>query len=331
MKQAPTPETPVAPAAKPPRRIGRYVLAVILTLGLIDAASTRDLPRETLIAKYATGPSRFLVLPGGARVHYREQGAANGPVLVLLHGSNSSLHTWEPWVALLSDTFRIVTFDLPGHGLTGPVPGEDYSPDGMVKFVEAVRAKLGLKHFYLAGNSMGGHVAWRYTIAHPKQVDKLVLVDASGLNHLLPDAQQPKIPLGFRIMRTPVLNRIVEVVTPHDIVEKSTRAVFIDQGKVTPAMIDRYYDLLLFPGNRRATRLRAGAKVDLSTVDRLGEIKVPSLILSGQRDVLVPVQAARLLHERIAGSTLIEYPNVNHIPMEEIPERSAADVRAFLR
>ena len=138
------------------------------------------------------------------------------------------------------------------------------------------------------------------------------------------------MPLGFRILRTPGLNLLASVITPRSMVEKSTRAVFSDQTHVTSAMIDRYYDLLRYPGNRYATRLRATAPVDLSVVDRLAEITAPTLVLSGDRDVLVPVQAARLLHQRIHGSKLIEYPNVNHIPMEEIPERSASDVRAFL-
>jgi pimeloyl-ACP methyl ester carboxylesterase len=65
-------------------------------------------------------------------VHVRDQGNTDGPAIVLLHGSNASLHTWEPWVAQLGDRFRIVTMDMPGHGLAGRTPGDDYSPMGMV-------------------------------------------------------------------------------------------------------------------------------------------------------------------------------------------------------
>ncbi len=322
----PVPATSPSPA----RRWGRWLLVLVIVLGVCDSVTTADLPPAMLIVKYGSRPSKFMRLPSGARVHYRDRGNPSAPALLLLHGSNSSLHTWEPWVARLSSSFRVVTLDLPGHGLTGPVPGDDYSPEGMASFVDAFRTQLGLQHFYLAGNSMGGHIAWRYTLAHAKVVDKLVLVDASGLNQLLPPDAQPKIPLGMRITRTPVLNQLVRFVTPRHTVEQSLRATFVDQSKVTPQMIDRYYELLLFPGNRQTVTLRASAPVDLSTADRLPQIKAPTLILSGQSDTLVPVQAARIFHERIAGSRLIEYPKVGHIPMEEIPERSASDVRQFL-
>lgn len=323
--------------AKRPRRARdpwqlavQLLVVLVIVLGSADAVHTPELPRETLVAKYGTPPSRFLKLPSGARMHYRDQGNARGPVLVLLHGSTSSLHTWEPWVAHLGDAFRIVRFDLPGHGLTGPVQSEDYSPDGMVKFVEQARRALGLARFHLAGSSMGGHVAWRYALAHPDAVERLVLVAASGLNHLLPEDQQPNVPLGMRILRTPFLNRIAEWTTPRRAVEQTTRAVFADPRLVTDAMVDRYRELLLYPGNRRATRLRAAAKVDLRAAERLNEIHAPTLVLNGAADVLVPAATGRIFQQRIAGAERIEYPNVGHLPMEEVADQSAADVRAFL-
>jgi pimeloyl-ACP methyl ester carboxylesterase len=298
---------------------------------MVLLARTPDLPKGYLEKKYAPWPSAFLQLPGGARVHYRDQGSPGAPALVLLHGSNSSLHTWEPWVRALSATFRVVSLDLPGHGLTGPVPGDDYSPDGMAAFLDEFRKKLGLEHFYLAGNSMGGNVSLRYTLAHPDVVEKLVLLDARGVNHLLPPQNQPEVPIGFRLMRTPVLNRIATFTTPRSFVEKTTRAVFVDQSLVTKEMIERYYELLLFPGNRRATRLRAAAPADLPDADRLREIRAPTLILWGSGDKLIPEAAADVFRARIRGSRVIVYQDVGHLPMEEVPARSAADTLAFLR
>jgi pimeloyl-ACP methyl ester carboxylesterase len=231
---------------------------------------------------------------------------------------------------MLSTTFRVVSLDLPGHGLTGSVPGDDYSPDGMAAFLEAFRKKLGLQRFCLAGNSMGGNVSFRYTLAHPDVVEKLVLVDSGGVNHLLPPNKQPDVPLGMRIIRTPVINRIAAFTTPRNLVEKSVRSVFVDQSLVTSEMIDRYYELLRYPGNRRATRLRAAAPIDVSAVERLGEIRAPTLVLWGSEDKLVPVEAAEIFHARIPGSRVIVYPDVGHVPMEEVAARSAADTLAFL-
>lgn len=328
--QAPTTSERSRRTRDPWQIAARWYLALVIVLGLADSAHTLDIAHETLVAKYGGPKSRFVALPCGARLHYRDQGDPSGPLLVLVHGSNSSLHTWETWVSRLGDTFRIVSFDLPGHGLTGPIPSEDYSPDGMVKVLDEARRALRLPRFHLAGNSMGGHVAWRYTLAHPEAVDKLVLVAASGVNHLLPESEQPDIPLGFRIIRTPGLNRLAEWTTPRRVVERSTRAVFADPSRATDAMVDRYHELLLHPGNRRATRLRASASIDPRAAERLGEIKAPTLVLTGEKDVLVPRGTGPIFHQRIPGSTLIEYPNVGHLPMEEAADRSAADVRAFL-
>jgi len=114
------------------------VVVLVLLAGAFWYFSDPDIPRATLEAKYATPPSEFIMLPDGARAHVRDQGNKSGPVLVLIHGSNASLFTWEPWVARLGNSYRIVTMDLQGHGLTGAVPNGDYSQEGMVKFVVAI-------------------------------------------------------------------------------------------------------------------------------------------------------------------------------------------------
>jgi pimeloyl-ACP methyl ester carboxylesterase len=129
-----------------------------LLVGTFFYLSVPDIPRSVLEAKYATPPSQFLTLADGARVHYRDQGPKNAPVLVLVHGSNASLFTWEPWIARLGDTYRIVTMDMPSHGLTGAVPSHDYSQKGMAAFFKQVADKIGLEAFAIGGHSMGGGV-----------------------------------------------------------------------------------------------------------------------------------------------------------------------------
>ncbi|HUB85461.1 MAG TPA: alpha/beta fold hydrolase, partial [Rhizomicrobium sp.] len=189
--------------------MGRFLIGVLIGLAILAGAfwffSDPDIPRSVLEAKYATPPSEFIMLPDGARAHVRDQGNKNGPVLVLVHGSNASLFTWEPWVARLHNDFRIVTMDMPGHGLTGAVPDQDYSQEGMVKFVDEVADKLGLKKFAIGGNSMGGGVAARYAEEHPDRVTALILVDAAGE----PTPMGDRVPLVFKIARIPVLNKIL--------------------------------------------------------------------------------------------------------------------------
>jgi pimeloyl-ACP methyl ester carboxylesterase len=288
-----------------------------------------DKSKAELLPKYGQAPSQFIELAGGAVAHVRDQGRMDGPALVLVHGSNASLHTWEPWVKLLGGKYRIVTMDMPGHGLTGAVPGDDYSRDAMVKFTHEVVGKLGLTQYAIGGNSMGGGVAFQYAEDYPGEVTALILVDAGGLPRKAdPDARTP---LAFRIARMPVINRIFQFVTPRAMFEEGVRKVFVDQSKVTDEMIDRYYDLTLYDGNRRATGLRFALPAGGSELaDKAGGIAAPTLILWGDKDGLIPVETAHEFERLIKGSKVVIYQDVGHIPMEEAPEQSAADVDAFL-
>ena len=314
------------------KRIFRGVgVVILLALVVIVVSAVRfDKSKGDLLPIYTNTASQFLALPDGAIAHVRDQGNKAGPVIVLVHGSNASLHTWEPWIAILGAKYRIVTMDMPGHGLTGAVPSEDYSRTGMVAFVHAVTQKLGLTRYAIGGNSMGGGVAAQYTETYPGEVSALILVDASGI----PRKHQPgeKIPLGFRLARMPGLNKILLYVTPRSIIDEGLRKVFVDQSKVTEEMVARYYDLTLYDGNRRATGIRFRLPPnDEDVVSKLGTIKAPTLILWGDKDGLIPVEYAGEFAKRILASKVVIYPNVGHIPMEEVAEKSAADVQGFLK
>ncbi len=137
-----------------------------------------------------------------------------------------------------------------------------------------------------------------------------------------------------RLAQTPWLNHSWQTplyVSPRSIFAEGVRKVFVDQSKVTEEMIDRYYDLNLYDGNRRATGIRFRLpSTDEAVSEKLGQIRAPTLILWGDKDGLIPVANASEFEKRIAGARAVIYPNVGHIPMEEVPEKSAADVDAFL-
>ena len=102
-----------------------------------------DTDPAAMRAKYTNAASRFVEVEPGLKVHIRVEGKADGPALLLLHGSNSSLQTWEPWVARLGNDYRIVSLDLTGHGLTGPHPKRDYRVATTVGVVDAVVEDFG--------------------------------------------------------------------------------------------------------------------------------------------------------------------------------------------
>jgi pimeloyl-ACP methyl ester carboxylesterase len=307
--------------------LGFLVVIAAVAVGGYFYLSEPDIPRAVLEAKYATPPSQFLTLADGARVHYRDQGPKNAAALVLVHGSNASLFTWEPWVARLGDTYRIVTMDMPSHGLTGAVPSGDYSQQGMAKFVADVADKIGLAKFAIGGNSMGGGVAARFAEDYPNRVTALILVDAGGM----PSMQGDHVPIGFRIARTPVLNQLMLHITPRRLFSEGLHDSFEHQNLITPAMVDQYWELNRMTGTREATMKRFQIPFDTYIKDHAGQIKAPTLILWGAKDHLIPVAAAYEYQKAIAGSQLIVFPDAGHILQEDEADKSAAAVKAFLQ
>ena len=302
--------------------IGGFLL---LLLGAFWYSSQPDIPRAILEAKYAGPPSRFVTLPEGTRAHVRDRGPRDALTLVLIHGSNASLYTWEPWAKRLSDRFRVITLDLPGHGLTGAVPNGDYTQEGMVKFIDEVAAILGLQRFAIGGNSMGGRASVLFTIKHPERVTHLILIDSGGL----PTKQVETTSLAYRLMGIPIANRLLLHITPRSLVIDGLNSAIVHKDIITDEMIDRYWDFIRMDGTREATITRGRIR-DNRIRDDIPNIKTPTLILWGEDDRTIPVEAAYTFHAAIAGSKLIVYPNTGHVPQEEVAVESAADVRAFL-
>lgn len=306
-----------------------FFLALVAVLAVVFFfLRTPDADPAAMLAKYGGENAKFAE-GDGVRIHYRDQGNPDGPAIILLHGNSASLQTWEPVVALLADDYRIITYDQPGHGLTGPSADEDYSASGLMKALDAVSAAAGVDRFILGGNSMGGWMSWRYAVERPERVEALILMDASGMP-LLPGETEPPLNIGFKLLRIKWLRPLVSQITPRSIVEKSLKDTIVDDALVTDAMVDRYWELLRYPGNRRAAALRTDVDREEAMADRVSEITAPTLILWGAEDQLVYATAANTFDERIPNSEAIVYENVGHIPMEEVPDRVASDIRAFL-
>lgn len=313
------------------RVVAAVLVAIVLALGALAAVIYRpDLPLETIERDYGdrllTEHSTFLGLEPGLRVHYRDEGVADAPVIVLLHGSNSSLQTWEPWVARLSKTERLISLDLPGHGLTGPAPDGDYSDAAMDRFVDAFTKKLGLSQFVLAGHSMGGGIAWRYAVNHPERVSRLILVAASGLPPLA--KQEPS--LVFRLARTPVVRDLMTKVSLRPLIKGALLDAYGDKRFVTEALIERYEILQRRAGNRAASLARLNLPRAYPLAGKLGSIAAPTLVLWGSEDKLVPVGDAARFGADIKSANVIVYPGIGHMVQEEAADESAAAVATFL-
>ena len=221
-------------------------LIVMLAVGFF-ALRTPDTDRREMIAKYTDDRSKFLDTPDG-RIHYRDEGRRDGPVLLLLHGSSSSLHTWEPLVALLADRYRLISFDMPGHGLTGPSKSADYRANALIESATNVLDAAGVERATWVGSSMGGWVAWRAALAVPQRVAGLVLVGAVGAE----TGEEFKPYIGARVAKTWLGGKLMPSVTPLWLVRKSVTESMADPALVTEALVMRYWELLRLPGNRQA-------------------------------------------------------------------------------
>lgn len=308
------------------RLFGGLLLVTALALALSRAP---DRPVETLVARWALPPSDFIEVRGQV-VHLRDQGPRDDPLpLLLIHGTAASLHTWEGWTAALKGQHRVISFDLPGFGLTGPFAGEytpgDYHGETYARFVLDLLDALQVPRAVVGGNSLGGEVAWRLAVMAPERVAALVLVDATG-----PAIAPESVPLGFVIARLPVVNRITEWVLPRSVVAQSVASVYGDPSRVTPELVDRYFELTLRDGNRRALGQRMQHWVIGEGAERLARITQPTLIVWGGRDRLVPPAAGQQFQQQVAGSRLVVFDELGHVPHEEDPARTVVPVKEFL-
>ncbi len=300
-------------------------LAALLLLLALVAFWAPDRSVESLKPRWAPPPSVFINVDG-LQVHVRDEGVRDDPVpIVLIHGTSASLHTWDGWAAELKKTRRVIRLDLPAFGLTGPFADNDYTLLHYTRFMHAFLDKLGVQRCILAGNSFGGQVAMVTLLAKPERVEKLILVDSSGYP-LAPAS----IPIGFRMVRMPVVSSLAQVMLPQRIVEDSTRNVYGDPSRVTPELVDRYYELTLREGNRRALGERI-KQIEIDAItERIPQIKTPTLILWGGRDRLIPLEAGQRFAKDISGSRLRVFEDLGHVPHEEDPARTVAAVQAFL-
>ena len=312
------------------KRFANILISVVL-LALVALTATAawnwapDRPVAQLKPRWALPPSQFVALDG-MQVHLRDQGPRDDPApIVLLHGTSASLHTWEGWVAALQNKRRVISLDLPGFGLTGPFLDGDYRMAHYSAFLANVLDLLQVPRAVVAGNSFGGQLAWQFALDHPQRVERLVLVDAAGYPR-----NATSIPIGFRLAQIPALAPLMDNLLPRAMIEASLRNVYGDPSQVSDELIDRYFELTLRAGNRQALRQRFTQADGGSGYTRIAELNVPTLIIWGGRDQLIPPVNAERFQRDIEGSRVVLFDDLGHVPQEEDPARTVAVLQTFL-
>jgi pimeloyl-ACP methyl ester carboxylesterase len=304
-------------------RLSVGLIALIgITLALLW---TPDTDRAAMIAKYGGTDAHFVTDADGMNIHYRDQGNVDGPVLVLIHGSNTSLQSWDLLVPELKTDYRLILLDLPGHGLTGPDPKRDYSARSLSDAVLRVMDEVGVKRAVLVGHSMGGWVAWRTALSDPQRVSGLVLIDASG--PVTDEAVKPY--LAARLAKSKIGQIFLKHITPKSVIKKTLEQIIYDDSLINDELINRYWELTRFPGNRAGMIDRANTDREPEMWEQAGNISVPTLVLWGEEDVTVPIFFGRAFDERIPRSQLIIYPHAAHMPLLDVPKLLSRDIKIW--
>jgi pimeloyl-ACP methyl ester carboxylesterase len=247
-------------------------------------------------------------------VHYRDEG--KGQVIVLLHGTGASLHTWDKWTEELKKNFRVIRLDLPAYGLTGPHPENKYSLPDYSNFLNSFVDSIGVDNFILSGNSLGGAIAWYYTTEYQNKVKLLSLLDPGGFYN-----KDKQSPLVFRLARAPGINKILRYVTPRFFIKNTLKEVYYDKTKLTDKKIDTYRDLILRENNRESFINRTNSS-PVDYTQRLKSIVIPAQIIWGNEDEWISVDNAKLFSEALPNNRVDIMKETGHLPMEERPYES---------
>lgn len=307
---------------------GFVALAALLVLGLASYVAVFFKPDRSLsdmTDRWVQSPSRFVDVQG-VQVHVRDVGKPDDRMpLVLLPGSESGLFAYAPWIEPLSKDRRVVALDLPGFGLSSGMPEDDYRSEAYGRFVVALLDQLGIQRCVLVGYGFAGEVAWQTAYAHPERVGRLVLITPRGY-----PSDPWKRSLDEQLLRWSPAAWLGRITRSRAVVERGLRDRFTNPELVDDALVDRYTELPLHEGNRRAQMLRRAQDRDGGQTERIHTLQAPTLILWGENDRQAPAQQAFWFERDIAGSKALLLSQVGHLPLEEAPDRTLSALQTFL-
>jgi len=296
--------------------LGTAILAILM-YGLW----TPDLERAELEKRYVASSPQMLDVDG-LQVHYKETGPQAAPALLLMHGFGSSLQAWDDWSLKLEQKYRVIRLDLPGFGLTGASPANDYSEEKDLAILTHFADKLGLEKFSIIGHSMGGKMAWTLAASQPERVQALVLMAPDGF----PEAKD----FGTKPYEVPAVTGLIKYFLPKYLVRKSIEPAFAEADALSDARVNRYYDMLRAPGVRAAILERSNQTIYTDPVPRLKAIKAPTLLIWGEQDQMIPSTNAKSYANVLSNSTTVLVPKLGHLLQEEQPEKGLTAVMQFL-
>lgn len=301
------------------------IIAVVLTAFLFLAALYLWTPdkSKTELEKIYGSPKTAYVSALGVKIHYQDTGSSKNQIPILfLHGFGSSLQTWDAWAEALSNEYRVISLDLPGFGLTGEDPSGIYTDQRSVEVIEAFLKELQIPKVVLVGNSMGGKFAWQFAARYPDQVAKLVLISPDG--YASPGIEYGKKP------EVPAIAELYRYFFSKTFLAMNLEPAYANPKTLNDALVNRYYDLMLAPGVRGAILGRMQQTVLQDPIPSLATIKIPTLLLWGEKDAFIPIANSNDYLKVMPNAKRVSLPNIGHLPQEEQPTIGLAALKEFL-
>jgi len=258
----------------------------------------------------------------GLRTRVRQTGPQDASPIILVHGFSVSLESWDAWAVDLSTDYRVIRADLPGHGLTGPDPEKRYSVPQTAAFIGDLMDALGIEQAIIGGNSLGGLAAWRFAADNPDSVSALILVSPGGysINGVTEDPVSVPAPVDAYLRMAPAA-----------FVSAATAQLYGDASRLDPAVPTRIAALMAYDENGAAMVERLEVFTLPDPEADLARVTAPTLILHGERDAMIPVDHSRNMAQIIPNAHLVTFDDLGHVAHEEAPDRTLAEVRAFLQ
>jgi pimeloyl-ACP methyl ester carboxylesterase len=267
----------------------------------------------------------------GLLVHYKVVGQGE-PAIVLLHGFAASVFSWRKVMDPLGEMGTVIAFDRPAFGLTErPMPGEwadenPYTPEAQANLTVRLMDELGVERAVLVGHSAGGSIALLTTLCYPERVEALVLEDASVYEvNGAPEWLHP-------LLHIPQMDRLGPVMVRSLVLwgEAAIRTACHDPDKITVELVSGYKKPLQAENWDRALWELVLASHPLGLGDRLEEVTVPVLVVTGEHDRIVLARNSERLAEELPRADLAVIPNCGHVPHEECPSLFLEAVSDFL-
>ncbi len=278
---------------------------------------------EELRAKYGDVQSKYTTI-GGIDVHYKDEGS--GPAILMVHGSSSTLKTYDIETAILSSHYRVIRYDIPPQGLSGPITDEVLKHVQSTDIPAGLLQQLGIKNATCVGVSSGGTMCIYLAARHPELVGRLILSNSPSDPV---EGARPKNSKAFQDESKKERQTGFKSRAYWDAMLENFSG---EPERISSYVREQYYDVNRRPPDKNILALDAIVADHAAALDLMGKVKVPTLLVWGARDPLLTPPSMDVLagYLKNAAVSKLLLPDVGHYPPLEIPARYAQIVATFI-